>query len=146
MTNGFVGHFYFVVGGVLCLYVFPHHDVRAEVHCQPDNKSHSYLAYYLVFPGQSVFIMLFQLFIIVEESEHAEKQRGDNHKYHIYICEIAYEQAWHYYGYDYDYTAHRWRAFFAHLPFKPEISHDFADLHHLQPVDYAPSYHGCYEY
>ena len=134
------------VVGTARFYVLAHHDVGTQIHCHPDNQPDAHLPHDFEFAFQSVFVVAGKLHVVVEKTQQAKQQCRHDHQHHVHVGKIAQQDTRHKNGYDNDDAAHRRRSRFAHLPFKPEIAHDFTNLHQLEAVDDSPPDDGCNEY
>ena len=77
--------FRLMADGVFHLHVLAHDDVGGEPHSQADDKPESHLSDHLVFPFQTVLVVVFKLAVVIEESDGAHPDRGDKHQYHVDI-------------------------------------------------------------
>ena len=138
-----VGDGYFLSPWLHSLHVFAHDDVGTHPHGASHYQSEAHLAYDLELAAHAVLVVTLHLEPVVGKSESSEPYGGQQHQSHVDAAEIAHEQAGHEYGDYYDDASHGGGAFFLHLSFKAEITHDLSDLHQLQAVDDAAAeYHG----
>ena len=121
--------------GVEDLAVGRHDDVWREPHGDADDQSEAYLADHLIFAGKTLLVVVFQFAVVVERPDGAHPDGGHEHQDHVYIAQIAQQQAGQEYGENDDDAPHGGCAALLHLAFEAEIAHLLANLHLLEASD-----------
>ena len=130
------------LGGIVFLdgNIFTNHGLGAQIERQPDDKSQTDLSENFESAVKPLLVMMFELHVVVEETDSPHPNSRNEHQNHINIIETAHQQTGNKNGNYDDNSPHRGSSLFAHLPFEPEIPYNFADLHTLQPGYDAPTY------
>ena len=123
------------------LEVLAHHYLRRQPHRDAYKQAEAHLPYHLILPFQAILVVELELAVVIQESDAAHPQRGDNHQYQVYVPEIAHQQARHKCREDYDDASHGGRPFLLHLALQTEIAHVLPYLHHAQAADYGMAEH-----
>ena len=123
------------------LEVLAHNYLRRQPHSDTYQQTEAHLPYHLILSFQAILVVELELAVVVQESDAAHPQRGDNHQYQVYVPEIAHQQARHKCGEDYDDASHGGSALLLHLSLQTEIAHVLPYLHHAQTADYGVAEH-----
>ncbi len=131
-----VDHLLDPVGGLVDDLGVLHDDhVGIEIHGGGEHHADAHLAHNLVLAGDAVLVVLLYLLVVVEKSERAEPQCGEQHQQHVDIRQVAHQQTGDDDGDDDDDAAHGGCAGLLGLALEVEVAHDLAHLHQLQAVD-----------
>ena len=104
------------LGGIVFLdgNIFTNHRIGAQIERQPDDKSQTDLSENFESAVKPLLVMMFELHVVVEETDSPHPNSRNEHQNHINIIETAHQQTGNKNGNYDDNSPHRGSSLFAH--------------------------------